>query len=216
MAIKNIHGKLEGVCLVVDPCMAQKKFLDKVRQALKGGISIVQVWNHWPEGMAQYDREQFVAYICDMASTYEIPVLINDVWEMLKTTPLAGVHFGHIPEQFDQIKEEVSRDFIAGITCGNKLEVIKWADKHNFDYASFCAMFPSPSVDSCEIVEAKTVHKAREITGMPLFVSGGISPERMKELNGLDIDGIAVISGIMKDEDPKARVQQYREQLEKH
>lgn len=206
--------QLNGVYLVVDPSMDQTVLLDRVEQSLKGGAGILQIWNNWPDGMNSYDKEQLISYIKEMAAEYDVPVLINDEWEMLKSIPLDGVHFDSIPPNYNQIKEEVNNDFITGITCSNDLEVVAWAEENKFDYVSFCAMFPSPSVGSCEIVEPETVRKAREITDMPLFLSGGVTPDKITELGDLDFNGIAVISGILKDENPGQRTSEYKQALE--
>ena len=205
---------LNGVYLVVDPTMAQSLLLDKVEEALEGGVNILQVWNRWTDGMQEGDRQQLVSYIREMAHSYDVPVLMNEDWRMLQKTGLDGVHFEAVPEDFDQIKEAVGRDFIAGITCSNDLEVIKWAEENGLDYVSFCAMFPSPSVGSCEIVKPETVKRAREITDMPLFLSGGITPEKIDELDGLDFNGVAVISGILNSEVPRERALNYQVALQ--
>lgn len=204
---------LNGVYLVVDPSMDQSVLLDKVDEALEGGVSIVQIWNQWPDGMQLGDKKQLASYIKEMARDYDAPVLINDTWELLKETNADGVHFDSVPEDFGWIKEKIGRNFIAGITCSNDLEVVEWAEENGFDYVSFCAMFPSPSVDSCEIVRPETVRKAREITDMPLFLSGGITPEKISELDDLEFNGVAVISGILKDEEPREEALNYNNAL---
>lgn len=207
------NNELNGLYLVVDPSMDHEVLLEKVEESLKGGVEILQIWNHWPEGMSQYDKEQLVTYIIGMAEKYGVPVLVNDDWELLQSTDLDGIHFDSKPNGFDRIREKVGRDFIAGITCSNDLEVIKWAEEKGFDYVSFCAMFPSSSVGSCEIVRPETVRKAREITDMPLFLSGGITPEKIKELSDLDFNGVAVISGILKENEPRKKASNYNQAL---
>lgn len=206
-------NKLNGLYLVVDLSMDYEVLLEKVEQALEGGVEILQIWNQWPNGMSEYDKEQLITYIIEMADKYDVPVLVNDDWELLQCTDLDGVHFDSKPDDFGRIREEVGRDFIAGVTCSNNLEVISWAEKNDFDYVSFCAMFPSPSVDSCEIVRPDTVRKARQITDMSLFLSGGITPGNIDELSELEFNGVAVISGILKDEMPQERALNYKQSL---
>lgn len=208
------NQNLNGIYLVVDPSMDHKALFDKIEEALVGGVDILQIWNRWPDGMSQYDKEQMVTYLTEMAGRYDVPVLMNEAWEILKSTPLDGVHFDEVPENINQIREEIGRDFISGITCSNDLEIIEWAEEYDFDYVSFCAMFPSPSVGSCEIVEPETVKKAREITSMPLFLSGGITPDKIDDFADLDFDGVAVISGILKDENPREKTSRYKQALE--
>lgn len=205
--------KLSGIYLIVDPTVEKTELLEKVEQALEGGVDILQVWNHWPEGMRITDKEQLITFIIEMADNYEVPVLINEAWKFLKSTPLDGVHFDEVPENLDRIKGEIDREFITGITCSNDLDRVEWADKNGFDYISFCAMFPSPSVGSCEIVRPETVQKARERTDLPLFVSGGITPEKITELDELNFDGIAVISGILNEDNPKKQASKYKQLL---
>lgn len=207
------NKKLNGIYLVVDPSMEQAELLDKIEQSLEGGVRILQIWNHWPDGMNDYDKEQLISYINEMAGKYDVPVLINDDWELLKNTDVNGIHFESVPENFEQIKKEVGCDFIAGITCSNDLEVVRWAEEHDFDYVSFCAMFPSPSVEICPIVQPETVQKAREITDMPLFLSGGITPENIGKLDGLDFNGVAVISGILNSKEPRKITKEYKQTL---
>jgi len=206
-------NELNGVYLVIDPTMDQSVLLDKVEEALEGGVSILQIWNRWSDRMQQSDKEQLASYIREMAHEYDVPVLMNEDWEMLKKTGLDGVHFEELPKNYEQIKEKIGRDFIAGITCSNDLEVVKWAEEHGLDYVSFCAMFPSPSVGSCEIVKPETVKRAREITDMPLFLSGGITADKIAELDELEFNGVAVISGILKDDEPRKQAFNFNKAL---
>ena len=204
---------LHGLYLVVDPSMNRSKLLGKIRESLDGGVGIIQIWDHWPREFEQSDKRGLIASVKELADSHEVPVLINDDWKLLKTTELDGVHFDSVPENFEQIREELGDELYYGITCSNDLEVVRWADRQGMDYISFCAMFPSPSVDSCDIVKPETVRKAREITGKPLFLSGGITPEKVGELEGLSFNGVAVISGILSDEDPGKRASAYSRAL---
>ncbi|MDX1642675.1 MAG: thiamine phosphate synthase [Balneolaceae bacterium] len=214
---KKVRSKkiISGVYLVLDPSVQRNVLMDKLKEALQGGIDIIQIWNHWPDSFSADDKEQVIDQILSISNDYNVPVLINEDWELLKDKELDGIHFDHIPDHFSKIKTEVEKDFIAGITCSNDLDVIRWADENNFDYISFCSMFPSSSVDSCEIVRLETVRKAREITELPLFVSGGITTENLPELEKLDFEGVAVISGILNSDSPRESTNEYKELLHK-
>lgn len=194
--------------------MDQTVLLDRVEQALEGGVGILQIWNHWPDDISDYDKAQLITYFTELAGMNDVPVLINEEWKLLKSTPLDGIHFDAIPENYDQIRNEIDREFIAGITCSNDLAVVEWAEENDFDYISFCAMFPSPSVEGCPIVQPETVRKAREITDMPLFLSGGITPDKISDLKDLEFNGVAVISGILKDENPREKTSEFKQALE--
>jgi thiamine-phosphate pyrophosphorylase len=206
------------VYLVIDPSIERAELLDKTRQALDGGADVLQIWNHWPKDMDRTGRERLVGTIKELASGYDVPVLINGEWNLLKLTDLDGVHFDAPPEDFEQIRAEVARDFIAGVTCGNDLKVVRWAEENDMDYVSFCAMFPSSSVGECEIVQPETVRKARHLTSLPLLLSGGITPERIHGcLSQLEphYAGVAVISGILNAAAPGKKASAYKRALRK-
>src|SRR5699024_3141049 len=206
---------LQGVYLVIDPAMERSLLLDNVRVAREGGVEVVQVCDHWAGNIKEAEKRQLVESVCEMAAEYEVPVLINDDWQLLKTTNLSGVHFDKAPEDMEQVRVAAGRDIIIGLTCTNDLEAIRRAEQMQADYISFCAMFPSPSAGSCEIVRPDTVLGARRMTDLPLFLSGGITPEKIEQdLAGLPFDGVAVISGIMRSENPRHRVQEYKQALE--
>ncbi|WP_161888591.1 thiamine phosphate synthase [Pontibacter russatus] len=204
-----------GVYLVLDPGMDTPTLLHKLKEALKGGVRVLQIWNNWPASFDLADKAYLIRAVLAVASAYKVPLLINEEWELLKTTGLAGVHFDNIPTDYETIKAEINRDFICGITCGNDLQVVRWAEQNQLDYISFCAMFPSTSAGSCEIVTPETVKQARELTHIPFFLSGGITTENMKTLQDLDFAGVAVISGILNDASPQMSAAAYIQTLHK-
>lgn len=207
--------KLHGLYLVADPAVKQNILLEKIQQALEGGVGILQLWNHWPEDMRHSQKKKLIDAVVKTAKAFDVPVLINDEWELLADTSLHGVHFDTVPENVQTIRERIGREVLVGVTCSNDLEMVKRADRQGVDYISFCAMFPSPSAGSCEIVHPDTVRRARKYTSLPLFVSGGITPDNLRELDDLDIDGVAVISGILNADEPGKTAAKYHQVLER-
>lgn len=205
-----------GVYLVLDPGIPKTLLLQKVKDALEGGASVLQIWNNWPAGYTYANKHALIQDLVAVAAGYQVPVLINEDWQLLRDTELAGVHFDSIPPAYEELKAELKRDFICGITCGNELEVIRWAERNQLDYVSFCAVFPSPSAGSCEIVRPDTIREARKITDMPLFLSGGITTENMGKLRELDFNGVAVISGILNAASARESTAAYKQALNKN
>lgn len=205
--------QLSGVYLVLDPSMERATLLAKLKSALAGGVNVVQVWNNWPAHFDMPAKEELVCAILGVAA--QVPVLINEEWRLLKNTALAGVHFDSPPADLQAIRQELNRHFICGITCSNNLEVIRWAEEHQADYVSFCSMFASGSVSSCDIVRPETVRQAREMTSIPFFLSGGITTENMNGWQDLDFTGVAVISGILQAESPQKSASAYVNALTK-
>lgn len=205
--MRRIEG---GIYLVVDPAMNEQILLEKIAEAIQGGVDVIQIWNHWNEGV---DKHKLIDAICALVHRKSIPVLINEDWTLLKGTMLDGIHFDAIPNDINRIREEVGRTIYCGITCGNDLATVEWANEHKLDYISFCSMFPSSSAGVCEIVSIDVVKKAKDITIMPIFLAGGISLDNMKDLKDTQANGIAVISAIMKANDVTEKTKQFKQQL---
>jgi thiamine-phosphate pyrophosphorylase len=205
----NITG---GVYLVLDPTIDKELLIKKLSAAVKAKLQVVQIWNNWLPGA---DRLGLIEVIAGICHPYQIPLFINDDWRLLATCPfLDGVHFDHIPADFEIIKHTIGKPFLAGITCSGNLDAVVWADANGLNYVSFCAMFPSSSAGSCDIVMPATVRQARLITQLPFFVSGGITVENISSLKKeTPFDGVAIISGILSADDPQQKVQQYKTAL---
>jgi thiamine monophosphate synthase len=63
-------------------------------------------------------------------------------------------------------------------------------------------MYPSTSVNECDIVPMKMVSEARGRVSFPIFASGGINLSNAHEVIEAGADGVAVISTIMSSKDP--------------
>lgn len=206
---KKING---GIYLILDPTIKRNKLLYKLEQALDGNINVIQIWNNWP---IVPDKNNLITAICKIAAPYDVPVLINNDWQLLNELPLDGVHFDNIPADYSTIESTIVRPFIAGLTVNNNLALLHWAIANKINYISFCSMFPSNSVNTCETVDHQSVAYARALTDLPIFLSGGINLINMVQLKNIDFDGIAVISGILGADDSKNAALDYHSSLKK-
>ncbi|MGE9313150.1 thiamine phosphate synthase [Niabella sp. CJ426] len=205
---RKIQG---GVYLIIDPSMDQDVLLSTLKEIVREKIAAVQIWDNFSPDTNQPALIEQVLRLCHLQN---IPVLINNQWELLKTMNLDGVHFDKAPGDIVQLKQQIGREVIAGITCNNDLSAVKWADENRLDYISFCSMFPSSTANSCELVSFDTVRKAIEITDIPIFLAGGINPENLPSLSALNYSGIAVVSGIMSAANPLAELKRYQKRIE--
>ena len=193
-----------GIYLIIDPSLEEKALLSKLEIIATAKISAIQIWDHFPE---IDNREQIVKKILEKTSKTEIPVIINNQWKLLNTLPLNGVHFDEIPQNFNEIKKQINRPFVTGITCSNISNEIEWAEKNKVDYISFCSMFPSSTAQSCELIQFESVLKAKQTFKGKIFLAGGINEENIELLQTLPYDGIAMVSGIMNRENPLKTIQ---------
>lgn len=204
--------KLQGLYLVLDPAKEEDTLLTSLRQALAGGVGLVQIWNHWPSGFSEKEKLELAKKIKAIGGEYAVPVLMNEDFELALEAGLDGVHFDRIPEDWKEIQPGL-RDKFTGITVGNDLDLVRWAHENGLSYISFCSVFPSSSVDTCELVDPESIRMARGLTPIPIFLSGGIRPENLSQLECYSYAGIAVISGILGAADPKQAANDYLQKM---
>lgn len=199
-----------GLYLIIDPSTDRNSLVSKLKEIIHQKIAAIQIWDNFK---ATENPIEFINAILHLCHPNNIPVLINNQWELLKQTNLDGIHFDNVQHNILQIKNELKRDIITGITANNDLSIVKWADENNFDYISFCSMFQSSTANSCELVSFDTVKEARKMTSLAIFLAGGIKPENIALLNELNYSGIAVVSGIMSAEKPLEAFEQYQKKI---
>jgi len=205
------HKIQSGIYIVIDPAQNEEIIVRQLSQIKEETIAAVQIWDN-PK--VECINKHLFDDVLQMFKG-KAPVLINNNWELLESYEFDGVHFDKIPENFDEIVSSIKRRFIKGLTLTNDLSFIEEAKRLNFDYFSFCAMFPSNTVDSCEIVSVETVKECSKLTTLPIFLSGGITPKNLKSLHELPFQGIAVVSGIMNAAHPKDVFKKYLLELNK-
>ena len=207
----EIKGRIKrGIYLVADPSMEEEILLGKIEQALEEKLTALQIWDNFK---TEEKVIPLVEKICELCHSNDVPVFINNQWNLLKETSLDGVHFDEIPGNITRIRREIGKQFLSGLTCNNDLSWVDWAEMNRFDYISFCSVFPSGTSNSCELVDFETIKKAREKSSLPIFLAGGISPNNIKKLEDLDFEGVAVVSGIMNTDNPQEAIQNYSKNL---
>lgn len=201
-----------GIYLVIDPSMKEAELL-RILSSLEGeDIAALQIWDNFT---SESEKVELVLKVIQICSGKGFPVLINNDWQLAKAANADGVHFDEIPKNLDFVRKEMKEESLFGLTCNNDLEVINQAEELQLDYISFCSIFPSGTRNSCELVSFDTLKKARKLTCLPIFLAGGIRPENICKLAGVDFEGVAVISGIMGAENPAAATREYLTQIKK-
>lgn len=194
--------------LVVDVAIDKQKLLDTLQIALKNGVVAVQVWTQRVDHL-DYGLLRRIIALC---RNYSTAVLINNHWQLLDELGFNGVHFDAIPADWQNIRNALG-SCLYGITCNNDLSIVKWAEEEKLGYISFCSVFPSHTSNSCELVDLDRLRFIRELTTLPLFLAGGITPENVHLLHGIPFDGIALISGILAAEEPDKAMEAYKREL---
>src|SRR5690606_38459143 len=111
--------------------------LTSLRQALAGGVALVQIWNQWPADFSKKAKMELAKKIKAIAGDFDVPTLINEDLEISLEAELDGVHFDRIPDDWKEIQPRLQGK-LTGITVGNDLDLVRWAHENDLSYISFC------------------------------------------------------------------------------
>ncbi|SHG50877.1 thiamine-phosphate diphosphorylase [Salegentibacter echinorum] len=200
----------KGIYLVIDPAMEADQILSQLTQIKEEEIAALQIWDN-PK-IKTWDKALLQAII-DLFSSTKTPVLINNQWELCQEMNFDGIHFDMLPENISRVEQNLDRLLLKGLTLENDLSYVKNAEHLGFDYFSFCSLFPSSTVDNCEIVRWKSIEKCRSLTQLPIYLAGGINLEKIELLKSLPFDGIAMVSSIMNAKNPQKILRKYNNLL---
>lgn len=212
--MKSSKKKIEqGVYLVVDPSYGEEKVLWVTEQSMQGGLDVLQLWASWKEDSLAIELGKKLARL---AERYSVPFVVNNNLDVALTIGADGVHIDGTEPSPSEIREKMGNDCIVGVTCSTKMDKVQWAEEEGADYVSFCSMYPSTSVNECDIVPMRMVSEARKKTSIPIFASGGINMTNAHEVIDAGGDGVAAISAIMGSKDPKNTTEQLKEIISRH
>jgi len=193
--------------------MPHHRLLDVVEKALKGGVDILQLLT---AGQKKSRPLELAKKLLDLANGYNVPLIINNDIQLAKEVGAHGVHMDRYTVVPADVRKALGEQSIVGYTVGNDLERVRWAETVGADYVSFCAVFPTTSATQCEMIPLRTIRLAKSLTHLPVFASGGIDLSNVHLVLEAGVDGIAVISSILKAQNPEKTAKSFKEIVNKY
>lgn len=176
--------------------------LEQVKQALKGGVTIVQFREKNP------DKEVFLweaLKIKELCKQYQVPFIINDHVELALEVGASGVHVGLEDTPVCQIRKKVPKDFIIGATAKSVEQAVE-AERQGADYLGVGAIFPSPTKKDAKATSVEELGRICDAVKIPVVAIGGLTKDNLSVLEGTPISGVALISAIFGAKDIEKEV----------
>ena len=171
--------------------------LEQIEQALKGGVTLLQLREK------EMDEEAFVeeaVKVKALCQRYNVPLIINDNLEVAIKSKADGVHVGMEDMDVSEIRKRVGKDFIIGATA-KTVEQAKAAEEKGADYLGVGAVFPSPTKKNALRITRDDLKNITASVKIPCVAIGGISMENMGELKQTGIAGVALVSAVFAAKD---------------
>nr|WP_295000272.1 thiamine phosphate synthase [uncultured Methanobrevibacter sp.] len=185
--------------LVTDKSEDVEKFLRTIEEAIKGGVSVVQIREKTADTLDFYNLSLKVK---DITTKYNVPLIINDRVDIALAIDADGVHVGQSDMPCDVTRKLVGPDKIVGVSAAT-IEEAKKAEKDGADYIGTGAVFPTATKDDAPKITKKDLKEIVDSINIPVVAIGGITLENAHELKDTGIKGLSVVSAIMSSDNPK-------------
>lgn len=187
-----------SVYLVTDRDLMSTETLEEaVEQAIKGGCTLIQLREKNCSSLDFYNTAVNVKKITDK---YNVPLLINDRLDIALAVDADGVHVGQSDLPCSVVRKIIGENKIIGVSAGNLKDALK-AQEDGADYIGVGAMYATGTKKDADPTSMEELKKIRENVSIPIVVIGGINKDRVKDFDGIGIDGLAIVSAIIAKKD---------------
>ncbi|GGA22815.1 thiamine phosphate synthase [Psychrobacillus lasiicapitis] len=197
--------------LVTEESVPIDSLLKVVEQAIKGGVTIVQLREKSSLGKVFYEKAKAVKELLD---SYNVPLIINDRIDIAIAVNAAGVHIGQSDLPLAVVKKIVPKSFIIGVSAGT-LEEARNAERNGATYLGVGSVFPTGTKEDAELLPHGVLEEITKTVTIPVVAIGGIAIENVDTLQHTGIAGVAVVSAIMKADSPSLAAKSFLEKLKK-
>lgn len=190
-----------------------EQLLDAIRAAHEGGMRVFQ----WRRKLATttlfMQQLQAVQQLC---SQLQLPLLINDDWQLAKTLHTTGAHMGREDGELNQARQQLYPDQWLGCSCYDQPSLAEQALKLEVDYVAFGAVYPSTIKPHAPHAGLGVLRQGRALceryahsTRAAVVAIGGITPHNAAPLLEAGVDSIAVISQLFTAPDIYAQARAF-------
>ena len=185
--------------LVTDKSDDVDKFLKTIEEAIKGGVSVVQIREKTADTLDFYN---LALKVKEITTKYNVPLIINDRVDVALAIDADGVHVGQSDMPCEVTRKLVGPDKIVGVSAAT-IDEAKKAEKDGADYIGTGAVFPTATKDDAPKITKKELKEVADSIDIPVVAIGGITLENAHELKDTGIKGLSVVSAIMNSDNPK-------------
>lgn len=184
--------------------------IDRVRAALSGGASIVQLRDK-SASLEELLRE--AASIKKLCAEYGAPFIINDSAELAIEAGADGVHIGPKDGNVADVRRMLGADKILGVSARTAEDAVR-AEKAGADYIGAGAVFGTSTKADAKPLAIEELKEICAAVSIPVAAIGGINKTNILKLSGSGISGIcaahALFSGGFSAEDTKKEATELR------
>lgn len=185
-----------------DGCLQGRPLLNCVREALEGGVTLVQYRAKTASSAEMYAEALQLKALCD---SFNVPLIINDRLDIAMAVGAAGVHFGQDDLPCAVARRILGEEYLIGVSAHNPAEA-KAALQSGADYLGCGAVFGTATKADVKKLGTEGLEAICKAKELPVVGIGGVTADNYREVRAAGADGAAIVSGILAQPDISATV----------
>ena len=185
----------------------EDEFLRRVRSALEGGVTILQLRE---KNRTTREYIDLAVKVHEITKEYYVPLIIDDRVDVMLATDAEGVHVGAEDMPVSTARKLIGKDKILGATA-KTVEAARKAYEDGADYLGVGAIYPTTTKVKTVLTSTETLKEITEAVPIPVNAIGGLNKDNLDVLKGIDIKGVCAVSAIMKADSPKKAAEELKE-----
>lgn len=179
---------------------------DQVEQALRGGVTCVQLREKSLGVPAILVEAEEIGALC---RSYGVPFLINDRVEIALQCGADGVHVGQKDRAAREVRRLLGPNRILGVSARTVEQAVQ-VERDGADYLGVGAVFSTSTKADAMPVSYETLQAICRAVSIPVVAIGGIQRENLLSLAGSGVDGVALVSAIFAAPDVETASRELR------
>lgn len=175
------------------------EFLRRVEEALKGGVTLVQLRE---KERSTREYLELAKEVHEITLKYNVPLIIDDRLDVAMAADTEGVHLGQSDMPINIARKILGPDKIIGATAKTVPQALE-AYEQGADYLGVGAIYPTTTKVKTILTSTEMLDKICHAVPIPANAIGGLNKDNIDVLKGIPIAGVCVVSAIMKADDPK-------------
>ena len=193
---------------VLDVGLCRERGLDPIAildAFLEGGATLIQLRDKTPSTGA---RLALADEVVARAHAAGARIVINDRADIAKLSGADGVHVGQEDLAVSDVRMTVGPDAIVGLSTHDAAQ-IEAAGKTSASYLAVGPVYDTSTKQTGYAARGLDLIALAAATGTPVVAIGGMTLERAPEAIAAGAASVAVISDLLTDPDPAARVRSF-------
>lgn len=185
---------------------SEKDFLYRVEEALKGGVTLLQLRE---KEKSTREYISLAEKVHELTQKYNVPLIIDDRVDVAMVIDAEGVHLGQSDMPVDAARKILGNDKIIGATAKTVEQAVE-AYKMGADNLGVGAIYPTTTKVKTVLTPVETLMNIVRAVPIPVNAIGGLNLNNMDVLKDTGVSGVCVVSAIMKADNPKTEAEQIK------